>query len=110
MSTDINTSGWIATGHRILILVDQVERKTESGIIIADATADKEQLGQDAGIVVEMGPTAYSDQTATWCQVGDYVKFGRYAGQLVRPSESDDEKEYRVINDLDVVLVKQKGE
>ena len=110
MSTNINTSGWIATGHRILVLVDQVERKTKSGIIIADATADKEQLGQDAGIVVEMGPTAYSDQTATWCQVGDYVKFGRYAGQLVRPSESDDEKEYRVINDLDVVLVKQKGE
>ena len=96
MSTDINTSGWIATGHRILILVDQVERKTESGIIIADVTADKEQLGQDAGVVVELGNTAYSDQESHWCQVGDYVKFGRYAGQLIRPNETDDECEYRV--------------
>jgi len=104
-----NTSGWIATGHRVLILVDQVERTTKSGIIIADKTADKEQLGQDAGFIVEMGPTAYSDQSAPWCKVGDYVKFGRYAGQLVRPHETDDEKEYRVINDLDIALVK-KGE
>ena len=110
MSEVTNTSGWIATGHRILILVDQVERKTESGIIIADVTADKEQLGQDAGIVVEMGPTAYSDQSEQWCQVGDYIKFGRYAGQVIRPKESEDGVEYRVINDLDVVLVKKKGE
>jgi co-chaperonin GroES (HSP10) len=108
MATIQNNSGWIATGHRVLILVDQVERTTESGIIIADITADKEQLGQDSGFVVEIGPTAYSDQTAPWCKVGDYVKFGRYAGQLVRPNETDDEKEYRVINDLDVVLVQKE--
>lgn len=103
-----NTSGWIATGHRVLVRVDQVERTTESGIIISDITADKEQLGQDAGFVVELGPTAYSDQAAPWCKVGDYIKFGRYAGQLVRPHETDDEKEYRVINDLDVVLVQKE--
>ena len=92
-----------------MVKVDQVERTTKSGIIIHDATADKEQIGQDGGIVVELGNTAYSDQSAPWCKVGDYVKFGRYAGQLVRPSESADEREYRVINDLDVVLVQKKG-
>jgi co-chaperonin GroES (HSP10) len=108
MSNTQNNSGWIATGHRVLIRVDQVERKTASGIIIADITADKEQLAQDSGFVVEIGPTAYSDQSAPWCKVGDYVKFGRYAGQLVRPNETDDEKEYRVINDLDVVLVQKE--
>ena len=102
----MNTSGWNPTGHRVLVRVEQVERKTESGIIIADVTADKEQLGQDAGVVVELGNTAYSDQESHWCQVGDYVKFGRYAGQLIRPSESDDGVEYRVLNDLDIVLVK----
>ena len=103
----MNTSGWKPTGHRILVRVEQVERKTESGIIIADITADKEQIAQDAGIVVEVGNTAYSDQSEQWCQVGDYIKFGRYAGQVIRPKEADDEVEYRVINDLDVVLVKK---
>jgi chaperonin GroES len=102
----MNTSGWKPTGHRVLVRVDQVERKTESGIIIADVTADKEQLGQDSGIVVELGNTAYADQSDAWCKVGDYVKFGKYAGQIIRPSESLDEREYRVINDLDVVLTK----
>ena len=103
----MNTSGWKPTGHRILVRVEQVERKTESGIIIADITADKEQIAQDAGIVVEVGNTAYSDQSEQWCEVGDYIKFGRYAGQVIRPKEADDEVEYRVINDLDVVLVKK---
>ena len=102
----MNTSGWKPTGHRVLVKVEQVERQTESGIIIADITADKEQLGQDAGIVAELGNTAYADQESAWCKVGDYVKFGRYAGQIIRPKESADGVEYRVINDLDVVLVK----
>jgi chaperonin GroES len=105
----MNTSGWKPTGHRVLILVEEIERKTESGIIIADITADKEQLGQDAGIVVELGNTAYSDQSQPWCKVGDKVKFGRYAGQIISKKQSDDGLEYRVLNDLDVVLVKEKA-
>ena len=108
--TVINTSGWIPTGHRILVKVDQVERKTQSGIIIADAYADKEQLGQDAGTVVEVGNTAYADQESPWCSVGDHIKFGRYAGQIIKVTKDDGVvEEYRVINDLDVALVK-KGE
>ena len=102
----MNTSGWTPTGHRVLVKVDQVERTTKSGIIIHDVTADKEQIGQDGGVVVELGNTAYSDQSDSWCKVGDYVKFGRYAGQLLRPTESEDGVEYRVLNDLDIVLVK----
>jgi co-chaperonin GroES (HSP10) len=105
-----NTSGWVPTGHRILVKVDQFERKTQSGIIIADAYADKEQLGQDAGTVVEIGNTAYSDQKSPWCSVGDHIKFGRYAGQIIKVTKDDGTvEEYRVINDLDVALVK-KGE
>ena len=105
-----NTSGWVPTGHRILIRVDQFERKTQSGIIIADSYADKEQLGQDAGTVVEIGNTAYADQESPWCSVGDHIKFGRYAGQIIKVTKDDGTvEEYRVIIDLDVALVK-KGE
>lgn len=101
-----NTSGWKPTGHRVLVKVEKVERTTEGGIIIPDAISDKEQLGQDGGVVIELGNTAYSDQKEPWCKPGDYVKFGRYAGQLIRPKEASDGIEYRVLNDLDIVLTK----
>jgi co-chaperonin GroES (HSP10) len=102
----INTSGWKPTGHRVLVKVDKVEEVSQGGIIIPKDVTKREQLGQDGGIVVEVGNTAYADQEAPWCQIGDYVKFGRYAGQLITPEEADDGIEYRVLNDLDIVLTK----
>lgn len=104
----INNSGWKVSGHRILVQVESIERTTQSGIIIqTDSEARREQLGQDAGTVVAIGNTAYADQTEPFCKIGDFIKFGRYAGQIVSKKETLDEKEYRVINDLDVVLVKE---
>ena len=100
----MNTSGWKPTGHRVLVRVTQIEEVTQGGIIIPQDVTKREQLGQDGGIVVEVGNTAYSDQESPWCKVGDYVKFGRYAGQLISPKEAKDGIEYRVLNDLDIVL------
>ena len=100
----MNTSGWKPTGHRVLVKVTKVEEISQGGIIIPKDVTKREQLGQDGGIVVEVGNTAYSDQESPWCKVGDYVKFGRYAGQLISPKEAKDGIEYRVLNDLDIVL------
>ena len=100
----MNTSGWKPTGHRVLVKVTKIEEITQGGIIIPKEVTKREQLGQDGGIVVEVGNTAYSDQESPWCKVGDYVKFGRYAGQLISPKEAKDGIEYRVLNDLDIVL------
>jgi len=100
----MNTSGWKPTGHRVLVKVEKIEEVTQGGIIIPSEITKREQLGQDGGIVVEIGNTAYSDQESPWCKVGDYVKFGRYAGQLITPKEAKDGIEYRVLNDLDIVL------
>ena len=104
--SDINTSGWKPTGHRVLVKVTKIEEITQGGIIIPKDVTKREQLGQDGGVVVEIGNTAYSDQESPWCQVGDYVKFGRYDGQLITPDEADDGIEYRVLNDLDICLTK----
>ena len=100
----MNTSGWKPTGHRVLVKVEKIEEVTQGGIIIPSEITKREQLGQDGGVVVEIGNTAYSDQESPWCKVGDYVKFGRYAGQLITPKEAKDGIEYRVLNDLDIVL------
>ena len=88
-------------GHRILVLPDEVETKTASGIITTTATQEfREQLAQVDGVVVAMGSTCYHDQVEPWCKVGDKVIFGKYSG-IIR--EGSNGKKYRIINDLDVV-------
>ena len=98
-----NESGITPCGHRLLILPEDVEKKTDSGIILGTASAEKmEALAQTFGWVVELGPTAYNDQPAPWCKAGDRVSFAKYSGLL---NTGKDKKKYRIINDLDIVSV-----
>ena len=55
-----------------------------------------------------MGTTAYADQKDPWCKVGDFITFGKYSGLIYKGEETKDGKEYRVINDLDVVATHEK--
>jgi co-chaperonin GroES (HSP10) len=88
-------------GHRILVLPDEVETKTKSGIITSTGIqVMREELAQVDGIVVEMGNTCFSDQPEAWCKVGDRIVFGKYSG-IIRIGK--DGKTYRIVNDLDVV-------
>ena len=96
-----NTSGIHPKGHRVLILPDPVEEVTQSGIIVSvGENRDRERLAQLKGTVVELGNTAWLDQPSPWAKVGDHVIFGKYSGLIY---QGDDDKEYRIINDLDVV-------
>jgi len=98
-----NTSGIHPKGHRVLILPDPVEEVTQSGIIVSvGENRDRERLAQLKGTVVELGNTAWLDQPSPWAQVGDHVIFGKYSGLIY---QGDDSKEYRIINDLDVVAL-----
>ena len=47
-----------------------------------------------------IGDTAWHDQPVSWAKVGDHVIFGKYSGLIYT---GEDELEYRIINDLDVV-------
>ena len=91
----MNTSGWKPTGHRVLVKVTKIEEITQGGIIIPKEVTKREQLGQDGGIVVEIGNTAYSDQESPWCKVGDFI--------LARPNSGTRLKihgrEFRILND-----------
>ena len=98
-----NTSGIHPKGHRVLILPDPVEEVTQSGIILSvGENRDRERLAQLKGTIVELGNTAWSDQPSPWGKVGDHVIFGKYSGLIYQGS---DDKEYRIINDLDVVAL-----
>ena len=105
----INTSGINPVGHRLLVLPEEVEETSEGGIIIhVGGQKDREQLAQIRGTVVAMGTTAYDDQNDPWCKVGDFITFGKYSGLIYKGTETKDGKEYRVINDLDVVATHEK--
>jgi co-chaperonin GroES (HSP10) len=98
-----NTSGIHPKGHRVLILPDPVEEVTQSGIILSvGENRDRERLAQLKGTIVELGNTAWLDQPSPWASEGDHVIFGKYSGLIYQGA---DEKEYRIINDLDVVAI-----
>lgn len=102
-----NTSGWGIHGATILVRMKGKEETTEGGIILPDDTTRRSALGQDTGVVVAMGDNAYADQTHPWCKIGDTIRFARHSGEILSAEATEDGKEYRVVPDLCVVLVKK---
>jgi co-chaperonin GroES (HSP10) len=96
-----NKSGIHPKGHRILIYPEPVEETTASGIVINTGNnIERERLAQLRGVVVEVGSTAWHDQPEAWVKPGDKIIFGKYSGLIYK---GDDDLEYRIINDLDIV-------
>ena len=97
------SSGIRPAGHVILVCPLVVEETTKSGIVLSTISQSRrEEMGQTEAVVISLGNTAYADQAAPWCKVGDSVIFARYAGIERKGSDG---KIYRLINDLDVKAV-----
>lgn len=98
-----NTSGLRPAGHRVVVLPIEKERKTESGIILTDPYADREDMAQVQAWIIAIGPSAWGDQKGgSWARVGDKVLIAKFSGLY---HTGPDDRKYRVINDLDVVAV-----
>lgn len=96
-----NTSGFRATGHRVLLVGEQVEETTAGGIILQRKTLDAEKNLSVWATVVEIGHDCWSDKSTDYCEVGDKVLVGQYAGKFhISPVDG---KEYRFLMDLDVI-------
>jgi co-chaperonin GroES (HSP10) len=96
-----NTSGFSATGHRVLLLGPQAEEVTASGLILSRKTVDENKATAVLARVVEIGPDAWSDKSTDFAQVGDVVLIGQYVGKFHK-SELDG-LEYRFVSDLDII-------
>jgi len=97
----MNKSGFLPLGHRLLVKPDEVEKKTQSGIILAQETTGRDEMAQIRGTVVAVGDGCWRDTpTPSWASPGDRVVFGKYSGLMW---EGFDGKKYRILNDLDVV-------
>lgn len=93
------------TGWRIAILPYRGAEKTKGGIVLAEETQKKTQLGTICGYVLRMGDLAYKDEskfpTGPWCVEGDWIIFGRYAGSRIQI----DGGEIRILNDDEILGV-----
>jgi co-chaperonin GroES (HSP10) len=96
-----NTSGFLPLGHRLLVLPDSVEQKTQSGIVLVQETTGRDEMAQVKGVVVAVGDGCWKDTTSTeWAKPGDRIVFGKYSGLQYAGADA---VKYRILNDLDVV-------
>lgn len=92
---------------RILILPQRPRKVSKGGIVIAEASRTAESVLNYIGQVVALGPLAYKSERFRLPdgsmieapKVGDYVIFGRYAGQPIEHSGL----KFRFINDDEIL-------
>ena len=90
------------TGWRLLILPFRPPNKTAGGILLSNKTVEEGQIQTVAGYVLKVGPLAYSGErfsTGPWCEEGDWVMFGRYAGSRFQI----DGGEIKILNDDEII-------
>lgn len=117
----MNSSGFNPCGDRVVVLPDVLEEKTQGGIIIPESELNKHQLAQVTGVLIAVGPDAWTDRITTverwigskwvpaerrttgyskaFAEVGDRVSFARYNGL---PFDGEDGQKYRLLNDEDI--------
>ena len=98
------------TGWRIMVLPFQPKIKTKGGILLAEAALERQQIGTVCGLVLKVGPDAYSDKTrypaGAWCKEGDWVIFARYAGSRLKIEGG----EIRILNEDEILATIQDPE
>lgn len=97
----MSESGLKAVGLSLIVLPDDIAEKSESGIILGTPEQlEREQLKQTDGIVVDIGPIAWFDESSPRCKIGDRVIMAAYAGMI---RKGKDGRSYRIIKDSDVI-------
>ena len=100
-SAAVNTSGFTPAGNKLLIEPMTIEKTTASGIVLVTETTGKEKNAQVVGTLIAVGNSCWKDTLGgAWAQPGATVVYAKYAGM---PWKGNDGKEYRIINDLEVV-------
>ena len=91
------------TGWRMLVLPFKMKEKTKGGIIIAETSLERQQVGSQCGLVLRMGPDCYTDKErypdGPWCKEKDWVIFARYAGSRIKIEGG----EVRMLNDDEIL-------
>lgn len=72
--------------------------------LVKNEDTKREQASVDKGTVLYVGADAFKAFGGeTWCSVGDYIAYARYAGKYITDPETNED--VLVINDEDVIAV-----
>lgn len=104
-ASPVNTSGIQPLDLRVIVLPDAAEQRTSGGIILPDSESEKQKFAMMFGTLVAVGVNAWEEAAARSSafvkpQPGDRVVIAKYGGTLLK---GKDGKEYRLMNDEDVV-------
>jgi co-chaperonin GroES (HSP10) len=95
----------IPSGYKVLIMIPEVDEKTEGGIIKAAKTRADEETGTIVGFVMALGPDAYSDKSrfpsGPYCKIGDFIMMRAYSGTRLKIHG----REFRILNDDSVEAI-----
>jgi len=95
----------VPVGYRVMIALPTVEETYGGGIIKAAKAVHEETVMSMTGLVVDMGPQAYTDKerfpTGPWCKKGDHVMFRPNSGTRFKVAG----QEYRLLNDDSIEAV-----
>ena len=87
------------SGYRILIMMPEIEEKTAGGILKLESTMNTEEVSSIYGIVVDVGPDAYKDESrfpsGPLCEKGDFVVMRAFSGTRLKIEG----REFRLLND-----------
>ena len=99
-----NNSGIQPVDMRVLVLPIKTETVTEGGIVLTQQTTEMEDRGHVKARLVAVGAQSFEDIKSVGHRpkAGSIVSIAKYAGYLIT---GKDGKEYRIINDTDVVAV-----
>mgnify|MGYP003151893635 CR=1 FL=1 len=93
------------TGYKILIALPEPEKATEAGILKAQETIEREEVGSMIGFLMSLGSDAYKDgkrfPNGPYCKEGDFILMRSYSGTRFKVHG----KEFRLINDDSVEAV-----
>ena len=92
-------------GHRVLVKVEEVEKKTAGGIIIADTIRDKMTEANIFETIVKIGQNAWKafDDGVPWAKEGDRVAFAKYGGFVIE--DPNTKEQFRLLNDEDITAI-----
>lgn len=102
----MNTSGWKAFEFKVLVEPRDIEKTTKGGLILADETIEKDQFKRQEGILVDVGPMAFS--WAEWPEgvekpkPGARVMFSKFTADALT---GKDGKTYWIMNDKSIMAI-----
>jgi co-chaperonin GroES (HSP10) len=102
--------GILPFGSRVMVQIRRAKSQTSSGIYIPEEARKTEASNTQVAKIAAIGPLAYKNRNTmelwpegNWCQIGDFVRTPKYGGDRWTVKFDDDEIEFVIFNDLDII-------